>query len=390
MDMSKESLKNQLLQAFDRGTGDTQSAPDRRAFDRRGLSDAEQLRMVMRDPFQRAFWSGFGKALGGASRWLTPEERDAANVGLVDSRGCEIFAKSLTSGSAPGTLWLSEDVAKAVFDICPLYGAYKTLRVIQLAKGRSKFVKVTALPIGIWMIPNILQGTTIPADMSLSGASISQECNTLGINVEISEELLQDEKVDWGTALLEKLARGLAKSIDWACFAADGTADMVDGGQTGIFKHGSVPVVQAGSGHTSIYALTHDDFLLAPAAIAPAGLQHGGRWWVHPTLIPKLLLLKDGNLFLCQTPAQSPSGEWTLCGWPMTLTVSAPNVDGAGLPIAAFGWGDAYTIGMREDAEIMTGAPKWNQALKNIRALTRCRCDMGDSSMFAILKLAAT
>ena len=356
--MSKQALRNELLQAFDRGTGDTKSAPARLAFDRRGLSESEQLRMVMRDPFQRVFWSGFGKALGGALRWLTPEERDAVNVGPVDKSGREIFAKSLTSGSAPGTLWLSEDVAKAVFDICPLYGAYKTLRVIQLAKGRSKFVKVTALPIGIWMIPNILQGTTIPADMSLSGASISQECNTLGINVEISEELLQDEKVDWGTALLEKLARGLAKSIDWACFAADGTADMVDGGQTGIFKHGSVPVVQAGSGHTSIYALTHDDFLLAPAAIAPAGLQHGGRWWVHPTLIPKLLLLKDGNLFLCQTPAQSPSGEWTLCGWPMTLTVSAPNVDGAGLPIAAFGWGDAYTIGMREDAEIMTGADR--------------------------------
>jgi HK97 family phage major capsid protein len=388
--MSKEALRNELLQAFDREAGDTKSAPARLAFDRRGLSESEQLRMVMRDPFQRVFWSGFGKALGGASRWLTPEERDAVNVGLVDSRGREIFAKSLTSGSAPGTLWLSEDVAKAVFDICPLYGAYKTLRMIQLAKGRSKFVKVTGLPTAFWMIPNVSQGATIPVDTTLAGASTSQECNTLGINLEISEELLQDEKVDWGTALLEKIARGTAYALDYACFAADGTADIWNGGQTGLFKVGTVPVVHAGAGHTTIYNLTHDDFLLAPAAIRPAGLQHGGRWWVHPSLIPKLLLLKDGNIFLVQTPAQSPSGEWTLCGWPMTLTTWAPNDETAGLPIAAFGWGDAYTIGLRQDTEIMTGAPKWNQALKNIRALTRCRCDMGDATMFAILKLAAT
>jgi hypothetical protein len=73
----------------------------------------------------------------------------------------------------------------------------------------------------------------------------------------------------------------------------------------------------------------------------------------------------------------------------MTLTEAAPNQEAPGLPIAAFGWGDGFTIGMREDAEIMTGEPKWNQALKTIRALTRARCDMGDAEMFAILKLAA-
>jgi len=405
----KSIMRQRLLHALDRITGDTKSAfGSSLELGRQGrteshlqgatcatrfrgqVRESESLRAIMRDPFQRAFWTGFAKALGGGGKGMSADERNAVNLGLLDEEGNGLYQKSLTAGASPGSTWMSEDVAKAVFDICPLYGAYKDLRVIQLAQGKTKFVKVTALPTAAWLIPSALQGSTIPADTTLAGSSVSQVCNTLGINIEISMELLADEKVDWGTALLEKIARGVAYGVDWASFAADGTADTTDGAQTGIFKHGDVPVVNAASGHTTIAALTHSDFMLAPAAIAPAGLQHECRFWVHPSFLPGLLQLKDGNLFLCQTPAQNQSGEYTLCGFPMTLTAVAPATGTAGLPVAAFGWGDAYTIGMREDAEIMTGAPKWNQAMKNIRALTRARCDMGDATMFAILKMAGT
>ena len=340
---------------------------------------------IMAGPSKRALWSGLAKAFGGAPQRMSADERDAVMTHVVDEKGRPAL-KSLTAGTSPGSLWLSEAVARDIFDICPLYGAYKTLRVIKLAQGRTKFVKVTGLPTAYWLIPNVSQGTAPSSDTSLSGAAVSQECNTLLINIEASEELLQDEKVDWGLALLEKLARGLAQALDFASFAAGGAANMIDGGQIGIFAHPSVPVVTAAAGQFG--SLTHEDFLLAVAAIRPAGLQHGGRFWVNPVFLPKLLLMKDGNLFLCQTPAQNPSGEYTLCGFPLSLTTAAPSVDANGKLVAAFGWGDAYTIGMRLDAEIMTGAPKWNQALKTIRAATRARCDMGDAGMFSILKLA--
>ena len=391
------NMRGELLRKFDEIAADTKSAREpgllraHYGTELRGQAGAgEMLRAIMRDSFQKAFWGGFAKQLGGGGRGMSCDEQDAVNLGLVDADGKGILHKSLTAGVSPGSLWLAEDVAKAVFDICPLYGAYKDLRVIQLTQGKTKFVKVTALPTAYWLIPSALQGTTITADTSMAGSAISQVCNTLAVNIEISMELLGDEKVDWGTAVLEKIARALAYGLDWASFAADGTADTTDGGQTGIFKHGDVPVVNAAAGHTTISALTHSDFMLAPAAIASAGLQRQCRWWVHPSFLAALLQLKDGNLWLCQTPAQNPSGEYSLCGFPMTLTAVAPSTGTAGLPVAAFGWGEAYSIGMREDAEIMTGAPKFNTAMKNIRALTRARCDMGDATMFAILKLAGT
>ena len=144
---------------------------------------------------------------------------------------------------------------------------------------------------------------------------------------------------------------GLNKAADRACFVSDGSDDATDGGQTGIFAHGSVPSYSAAAGRTSASALVLADFAATIGTVAASALQRACRWWANPVFLPTLMLLKDGQEKIL-IPPTTPGGEWMLAGFPVTWTAAAPAVDSAGHSIAAFGRGEAFMFAIARDVQL--------------------------------------
>ena len=300
------------------------------------------------------------------------------------------FSRALTTGDSGfgQALSLAEPVAADVYNLMVRYGAFRTLGVVPLATGLTKLATVTRPASAVWYTPTN-QGTTIPTDANIAGLSISPQCATLAALVEVSGEELGDGKTTFETALLQAIVEGLNFGMDWACFAADGTDDTTDGGQTGIFSHPDVSVANAAAGHDTIGGLDRDDFIRVVAAVTPSALQRSPRWWIAPQLLPKLMMLKDGPNYVL-TPPTIWGGDWLLLGWPITWTAAAPSTDAAGAKVAAFGRGDAYAVALRQDFEIASSAgAKFDQNLWLFRAIARARCIMRDATSLAVLKLAA-
>jgi HK97 family phage major capsid protein len=283
-------------------------------------------------------------------------------------------------------------VSDDVFNLLLVYGAFRDLGVRQMPNTKTKFAKVTALPASVFITPTATgAGRAIPVDTTLAGDSVSQQCNIVATLIEISLELLEDQKVDLAGVLLPLFVQSLAKCIDFGVFQGTGADDQTSGLQTGIFQDNTVASVNANQANVAISNLERADFLSAVGAVATASLQRPCRWFINPGFIPTLLTLKDGAgpKYLLKTPAET-QGEWHLVGFPVTWAAQAPGVNAPGSKVAAFGEPNSYLVGVREDLEIgtATGA-KFSQAIQQIRAIARARADMRESTGWATLKLAA-
>jgi HK97 family phage major capsid protein len=299
-------------------------------------------------------------------------------------------SRALTTGDGLGqALAVAEPLAEDIYSLVANYGAWRTLGVVEMGVGKKKFATLKGAAAAVWLKPS-LQGSAIPAPSLLAGAGVSAEVSTLAALVKVSGELLQDGELVFEAALLQALVEGLAYRLDWAAFRADGTDDTESGGMTGIFAHPAVPVVNSYPGHTTVGSLTRMDLLAVIGGVAPAALQRPCRFWIAPDLLPDFAGIKDEAGVLLSPPS-GPADEWRLAGWPVTWTAAAPNADLAGAPIAAFGRGDAYLVGVRQDFELKgsaaTGAD-WAQNMTLLRAIMRARCEMRDATGLAILKLA--
>lgn len=394
-----------FLTEFDRLTKQTSSAFERLEFARRGQSESELTRetrqawramererylaqhdpigAILADPDQHFYWDAMARYLGGA-RLSKDQLRFVEELRKV--RGLD---PSSTLGDALFPIPMSTDV----FDLLLQYGAFRDLGARPMPSTKTKFAKVTALPTAVFITPSATGSSrVIPADTSLAGANVSQECNTVAALIEASIELLQDEKVDLADVLLRLFIQAIAARIDYAAFQGDGTDNTVSGAQTGLFQDGTVASVAANSGNVALTSLERNDFLNAVGAVAAAALQRPCRWFINPAFIPALLTLRDGvgNTYLLKTPAET-QGLWHLVGFPVTWTAQAPSATTPGSKVALFGEPNSYLVGIREDLELGTAAgAKFSQAMRQIRALARVRCDMRESTGFATLKLAAS
>ncbi len=296
------------------------------------------------------------------------------------------IARALTTGGLPGSSYVPDFAIDLIIDLMSVYGAYATLNVRLTPSGKTRIPTATAAPAAVWLKPGS-QGTQITADTAFAGAGATTEANTVASVMDVSRELLQDSAVDLSIALPEHIAQAHAKAIDWACYGADGTDDTTDGGQTGIFEHGSVINVSAGAGNTTVAALQAEDFLAAVDAVAVAAIERGPRWWTHPALYRKLLRVKDASGSLL---VDFVDGVPHLLGYPISLTSAAPSTDAAGSKVFAFGCGDAFVVAIRKEFEVQVSeGSKFDYNVAQFRAITRAHCLMGAATWFSVLKTAA-
>lgn len=399
-------MRNQILRAFGQSTTETKRGFEALEFARRAgggneleravlkafkclgrerrLAQGDPVEAALADPEQRFYWDTMPRYLGGAA--IT-----GAQVKLVEEM--KALRASVHKGldSTSTMVGFPIPVSDDVFNLLLVYGAFRSLGVRAMANTKTKFAKVTALPNAVFITPTATgAGRIIPADTALSGDSLTETCNIEGVIVEASRELLEDQRADLAGLFLTLFMQALAARLDYACFQGDGTDNTTSGAQTGIFQDATVAAVNANGGNVAVNQLERNDFLQAVGAVAPAALQRPCRWFINPGLIPTLMTLKEGpgNTYLLKTPAET-QGEWHLVGWPVTWAAQAPSAVTPGSKVAAFGAGDAYLVGIREDLEIgNSDTAKWNQVIRQIRAISRARCDMRESTGWATLKLA--
>ena len=346
---------------------------------------ADPIGAVLADPEQRFYWDTMARFLGGGR--ISGEQAKLVEE-MKALRGTVTKGLDTTSEMVGFPIPVSTDV----FNLLLVYGAFRDLGVRPMENTKTKFAKVTALPTAVFITPTATGvARAIPADTTLAGDSLTAQCNLVAALVEISAAVLEDEKVDLSGVLLQLFVQSLAAALDYASFQGDGTDDQTSGLQTGIFQHAGVASVNANDANVTVSQLERGDFLKPVGAVAPAALQRPCRWYINPVFIPALLTLKEGpgNTYLLKTPAET-QGEWHLLGFPVTWAAQAPSAGTPGSKVAAFGAPNSYLVGIREDLEIgSSDKAKWSQAMRQVRAIARARCDMREATGWATLKLAA-
>jgi HK97 family phage major capsid protein len=285
---------------------------------------------------------------------------------------------------------LIEEIAVPIIDLTTAYSAFKTLNVQTPWSGKSRFPVAKVLPDAVAEAPFLTpssQGTQLTPVATLIGGGEETESRDLPILIEVSNPLLEDERADLSFALPSLMARAAANRVDWAAFSADGTDDIQDGQQTGIFQHGDVASVTAADGHTSVETLDEEDILRTVDATADGALQRGTRWWLAPSIFKKLLRLRDGP---GARLVQFQNGQPFLVGSPVTLVGAAPSTNAAGEKILAFGCGDAALVAIRRDIGVMiSDGVRFDYNVRQFRAVMRVFCQVLEPTWFSVLKLAA-
>lgn len=269
---------------------------------------------------------------------------------IVD--GCAIDKKfvkrDLDEGNTPGSTFIkNNEVEKEIYDTLLSYGAFRTLDVRQIStkatEARIKTVRAA--------MTFIDEAAAITADSGKAGAKVTLTVKKLAGLISASSELLEDDDTGVEADIIADFMEALAYKLDWISFQADGTADATDGGFTGMFHAGTAAA--AASGNVSIATLDYADFLRCLTTVDPSVLSRAAtKWWIHPTILAKMLGLVDGNgrpMFLSAIDAPSYGGIGSILGYGVVPTGAAPSADTTSSKVACFGDGNAMAVRIRKD-----------------------------------------
>jgi HK97 family phage major capsid protein len=283
-------------------------------------------------------------------------------------------------------------VADLILDLTALTGvAEQSLGVVTMPGGVTKLPKKTANPVAL-CYTQADQPETVPVDNTLTGANLTESAVTIAVLLQISEELISDASVDATAAFLLAAAQAIAFRFDYCSFAANGVDDVNNGGMTGLFNSAGVLNYSAIIGNTTLGGLQRSDFLETVSTLNPVAIQRGVSSWMHPSFIPVLMSIHDNGTgkYAIQTPMENDGEQWSLAGFPLHLTTTAPVATAPGSPGVLFGYGAAYQVGLRQDLEIRESVGVYfDKHARGVFVSRRGRCDLQDATQFAILKLAA-
>jgi HK97 family phage major capsid protein len=363
------------------------------------------VRFLEANPEQRYLLNASARYLGGVGLKSGTPEHSA----LVAAIGGPLNEKTLADYSAreraasgismqdqfgAGTL-LAVPVAKEIYDLLLHYGAYKYLGLRKMIGQYMLFAKVTSYPTAIFITPSQQGDATIPADTALAGSAVSPTANSIASRIDVSRELIQDERIDLSELFLTKMVVGEAARIDWGCFSGTGADDTTNGMTTGIFVDPHITAVKSAPGAGTVAGLQRQDFINVIGAVNTAALQRMDeqppRWYISPAFIPQLLQLWDGQAknYLLKTPAET-GGDWLLVGFPVTWATQAPSTNALGSKVAAFGNPDAYLVALHEFFEICNGekGAAFGSNLASFRVIGRGQSLLREATGFATLQLA--
>jgi HK97 family phage major capsid protein len=324
---------------------------------------------------------------------VTPEIADYVIGCFRKARGMDLSPAQKTviggSDSGIGAAVIPQDTANIIYDLLLQYGQWSTLGVVPIGSRTQVMPYITARPTAYWLS----QGAQI-TEGAVTGSSNTVTIKDCCAWIPVANSLLEDTAdagQDFASWLLRQLAQAIAYRIDWAAFAADGTDDTTDGAYTGIAVGGTAAT--AANGNTTVATLDYDDFVKCLYTVAADVLNRGPRWWIHPTILAKILLVKDTSgrpVFQPSTAAPSLGGLGSILGFPVIPTGAMPSTDSANKVVAVFGEPQGCLVGVRRGLNLAASTEfQWDYNRTAYRAVQRAGIQVQIATAFAMLTTAA-
>lgn len=246
--------------------------------------------------------------------------------------------------SGIGQAVVPQETSNMIYDALLRYGQWNTLGVMPIGSRTQIVPLVSARPTAYW----VAQGAQI-TEGAVTGTSVTLTIKEAAAWIPVANAQLEDAEPGFASYLMDLLLQAVVYRLDWACFAADGTNDTTDGAYTGIAVGGTA--AGAASGNVSVATLDYDDFVKCLTTVDSAVLQRQAKWWIHPTILAKITLIKDANgrpIFQNALEAPSPGAIGSICGYPVIVTGAMPSTDTTSKVVAVFGDPQAQAVGMRK------------------------------------------
>lgn len=314
----------------------------------------------------------------------------ARKLGLLESCSKRIqeISKDLDGGNTPGSTYIANaEIDREIFDVLMTYGAYRTLDV-RTVGARVSEVRVKTARAGMKFVD---EAATIGADAAKGGSKVAVPMKKIGGLISVSNELMDDDITGVATDIVQDFAESYAEKLDHISFAADGTADDLDGGFTGMFYGGTARV--AGAGGVSVETLKFEDWLACLANAPAVVLQRQSKWWLHPTMLARSLTLRDLNgRPMFQTAIESPSmgSIGTILGYGVVPVGNAPTTNGINAKIAVFGDPAGQAVRIRRELTIDRSADfSFDTDEITFRAVGRAGTKTRIATAFQVLTTAA-
>jgi HK97 family phage major capsid protein len=296
--------------------------------------------------------------------------------------------KDLSEGTTPGSTYINTQLLKEIYDTLLSYGVWNTFGVKQMGTRLTRMpVKTARASAGFVLAEN----TAIPDDAAKAGTEVTLQVEIIASLLGVSMSLLQDSEIDVTADVLSDFAESYAFRLDYAALAASGAADVANGGMIGVFT-GATPA-PAGAGAVSVSTLKLNDFIRCLTTVDPAVLQRQAKWWIHPTVLAKIVGIVDLNgrpLFQTALEAPAPGAIGSILGYPVVLSGAAPSTDAISSPVAVFGDPQGQVVGIRSDFVFEASDQfRWSALQRTFRGWGRAGTKIRRATAFAKLVTAA-
>ncbi|NOS68662.1 MAG: phage major capsid protein [Verrucomicrobia bacterium] len=299
----------------------------------------------------------------------------------------EHLQKALGEDTSPGSGYITGGMAREIYDVLSTFGVWPMFDV-ELVGSKTTTVPVdTADPVCVI----ISEGTQIPDDENAAGEAPTVSVKIFATLINVFQTLLDDAEYDLTSRVLRKFRNATNRRLDHMAIAANAGANVTDGGFTGIFYGGTAAA--AAAGNTTVGTTDFDDWIRCLTAVAPEVLTRDARWWLHPTILAKAMLVKDGMgrpIFqsLLERPDFKAIGG--ILGYAIQMSHAAPSTDAANAKIAAFGDPMGYYLAMRKEFQFDgSDHHKWDYYQRSFRSIARAGGRVRAATAFAVLTLPA-
>lgn len=317
--------------------------------------------------------------------WLVGCFRKAAGMSLTPEQRTAVVGDGSNSATLGGAATPVETNAM-IYDNLVKYGAWNTLGVVPIGSRTQLLPLMTARPTAYWVAQD-----AAATEGAITGGSVTLTIQEAMAWIPVSRALLEDATGDMAGYLMEQLAQAVAYRLDWACFAADGTADTTDGSYVGIASGGTAAT--AANGNTTVANLDLEDFVRCLTTVSAGILQRPCKWWMHPQVLAKIVQIRDSNgRPIFQTALEAPAGNsiGSILGYPVVLAAAMPSTDSAGNVVAVFGDPQGGAVGIRKQFELAQSDHfEFTSNNSVFRALIRAGFIIKSATSFAKLTLAA-
>lgn len=351
-----EKTTETLLKNYDNLTAETKKAMEELTTvknSQQSQGEALQAIQKLQAGLAREQRMAFGNPIQRVSR--DPGLRRLFVATMIATLGSEVRSKAhpeiqavlkdLDTGNTPGSTYIDNaELERELYDALLTFGAFRTLNVRSIGTKSVDLRLKTARALAVF----VDEAGGITPDSAKAGSKANIIAKKIGVLLNASTELLEDDVSGVVEDIMNDFMEAMAYRIDYAAFAADGSADATNGGFTGMFNGGTA--VTADATRTSVAATKYTDWLKCLTGIDAAVLQRQARWWLHPTQLARALSVQDLNgRPIFQTAIEAPSfgAVGTIFGYPVTLVGVAPSEDGASKKIAAFGDPNAVAVRVR-------------------------------------------